>query len=68
VSVTVSQTCDGCGSSRELRAGYRGQSRTFGAAAEVGGWREVRLGAHLCPACIAKALPSTADTTPEGEQ
>lgn len=56
MSVKVTQTCDGCGKQRVLRAGYRGQASTFNQAAVEGGWREVKMEVHLCPDCIDKAV------------
>jgi hypothetical protein len=55
--ITVTQTCDGCGTERVLKVGYHGQPRAIRDAQDVGGWREVRVDQHLCPGCIARALP-----------
>lgn len=63
MSITITQTCDGCGSSRELGVGYHGQRSTIKAAADQGGWRAVQEFKHLCAACIAKAV-STAPLAP----
>ena len=57
VTVKVTQTCNGCNTSRELTENHRPfDSNSIRQAAEMGGWREVRDSQHLCPACITKAL------------
>lgn len=56
MSILVTQTCDRCNTSRQLRAGYNGQASNFHQAALVGGWREVEIGKHLCADCIKAVL------------
>ena len=45
--ITITQTCDGCGATREL-AGL--------SHADNAGWRSVSGLKHLCAECINKAL------------
>lgn len=54
--ITITQTCDRCGATRELRIGHYGQPRSVRDAGRKNGWREVREDRHLCDACIKGAL------------
>lgn len=51
IIITVTQICNGCGDSRRLD-----KVPNHPADANVGGWREVKPKADLCPRCIEKAL------------
>jgi hypothetical protein len=58
MSVIITQYCDGdgCDASREIPAISLKNARPPSYKLAEGGWREVREGRHLCPACIRKAL------------
>jgi hypothetical protein len=47
MTIKITQTCDGCGTERELKS--------LGSA-DNEGWREVSTHKHLCAACITKAI------------
>ena len=62
MTIHVVQTCDGCGSGRDLTwSGGTGREVQLGEPQEGGGWRLVAAGKHLCPTCIRRALNTTAD-------
>jgi len=52
MTITITQTCDGCGATRELKS--TGQ-------ADYEGWRLVTGLRHLCSVCIRKALKAYKD-------
>jgi hypothetical protein len=56
MSISIVQTCDGCGTERNLSWGYYGQPADSSAAASRGGWIQVKQFQHICPECIAKAV------------
>lgn len=47
MTISIVQSCDGCGASRELKDTSQG---------DHGGWRQVTGLKHLCAACIRKAV------------
>lgn len=49
MTLTITQTCNGCGDTRKLD-GIESHST------QRDGWREVMNGKHLCPKCIKKAI------------
>lgn len=56
MSISIVQTCDGCGTERNLNWGYYGQPADSSAAANRGGWIQVKQFEHLCPECVTGAL------------
>lgn len=58
MTIDITQTCNGCGESRNLIVGYYGGRDIIKQAAESGGWRAVQEFRHLCSKCIAKAVHS----------
>lgn len=60
MSILITQTCDRCDTKRGLQFGFQGQPRALHDAAQLGGWREVQPGKHMCGECITdlvKAKP-----------
>jgi hypothetical protein len=60
MTVTITQTCDRCGATRDLNVGYRGGLDTIKQAALGGGWRDVQEFKHLCADCINAVLTKEA--------
>lgn len=65
MTISITQTCDGCRKTRSLNnVGYHGGRSTIRAQAKTGGWRDVQEFKHLCPECITKAISPTTEETP----
>lgn len=62
MTIEITQTCNRCRESRELRFGYRGQPEDLEEAMLQGGWREVATDTHLCAPCIRTV---TTQVTPD---
>lgn len=56
MTIKIVQTCDRCGTTRELNVGYHGGRATIKNAAALGGWRDVEEFKHLCSSCIRAVL------------
>lgn len=56
MSVSIVQTCDGCGQKRYLKVSQTGMHRNITEASNGEGWRGVEDSKHICPKCIKAAL------------